>query len=741
MAEQSDYIIIYEARGKKAEWKQVKSALKEAGITGIRSNAWDEDPTMSIYPLDPRDFGEKGRIDRKIYTIWVKKEDADLASEIVLRNCPDYVPYDRRNTASHSDAPPDDDEKQDFLQYWKKHIIFVIFGVVVLIIVLAEILTREPYQPDSEGRIYNYDSASLSNIYEFDAYATEVSYAVFKAALSTHKVERIYVDINESSNSASMYYKRVDDEVLYRTINPQTEGFREQILEADILIYPRADLFNFENPMGIRPKLAVGGLTALPFIIGGFVLLGVFFVSMMRVARKGFAGPQTETAGEKFEKDEVHPEKHKTFNDIGGLKPLKEDLKVVVDFLKSPERYHEAGADLPKGLLLVGPPGTGKTLIAQVMADEAGVGFLYANASDFVEKYVGTGAARVRELFRKARKETPCIIFIDEVDTLCTKRDGEMNAEDRKSLTALLTEMDGFKKDDNILVIGATNRVEDIDEAALRPGRFTEIYAVPIPETIEERLEVIDIYMKNKKFAEDFDRMSFAREMMGRSPAEIKDVLNEAAIISVQKGLDAINKECVEIAFYKRLMHGHQKDHNETDPDDLRMIAYHEAGHTLVARLTGSKVTKVTIMPSTSGAGGVTFVAPQEKKLFTKAMMEHKVMELYAGKVAEYLAGDRNWDNTSQGCSNDIEKATEILKNMVDAYGMSDNALVNMRILSRETSEKSSSYIVRLSEQLRDRTVRLMEENFHLLQKLAEELLVRDTLYEDEINTLLGLEA
>ncbi|MBQ9512110.1 MAG: AAA family ATPase [Lachnospiraceae bacterium] len=738
MAEQSDYIIIYEARGKKAEWKQVKSALKEAGITGIKSDAWDEDPTMSIYPLDPRDFGEKGRIDRKVYTVWVKKEDADLASEIVLRICPEYTPYDRKNTVTKSDKPPVED-KTDFLNFLKEKKAYVIFAAVLLIVVLsATIYFRNPYVTDETGRTYNYDSQSLSNIHEFDAHATESSYAVFKSALDKGEVERIYVDLNDNSNSASMYYRLKDDETLYRTLNPQTEGFREMILESGIIIYPRADLFNFENPMRIRPKLAVNGWMAFPFIVGGFALLGVFFVSMLRVARRGIPG--TETAGEKFEQDEAHPEKRKTFDDIGGLKPLKEDLKVVVDFLKSPDRYHAAGADLPKGLLLVGPPGTGKTLIAQVMADEAGVGFLYANASDFVEKYVGTGAARVRELFRKARKETPCIIFIDEVETLCIKRDGEMNAEDRKSLTALLTEMDGFKKDDNILVIGATNRVEDIDEAALRPGRFTEIYAVPIPETTQERLEVIDIYMKNKKFAEDFDRMNFAREMMGRSPAEIKDVLNEAAIISVQKGLNAINKECVEIAFYKRLMHGH-KDHNETDPEELKMIAYHEAGHTLVARLTGNKVTKVTIMPSTSGAGGVTFVAPQEKKLFTKSMMEHKVMELYAGKVAEYLVGDRNWDNTSQGCSNDIEKATEILKNMVDAYGMSDNALVNMRMLSRETSEKSSNYIVRLSEELRDRTVKLMEENFHLLQKLAEELLVKDTLYEDEINVLLELEA
>ncbi|MBR0164048.1 MAG: AAA family ATPase [Lachnospiraceae bacterium] len=659
MSESGRYVVVYEAQGQKAQWKALQKAFREAGVGKLRASFWEDDPMLYVYPLDPRDFGKKGRIDRKIYTIRVRAEDADPASEIVLRLVPDYVPY------VHKTAPSPEKEKisrkkdpeDTFLGMVRAHKgYFIFFAVALLAMVIYMVFIRDFSSPAS-------------------------------AELSTDALERM-------------------------------PSYETQIPGAPLETAPAA------MPWYL-----------LPFLLSGPLIIIMMFVTFFRGGR----AHATEPAGSSYVSDHLREGEKKTFRDIGGLKPLKEDLQVVVDFLKTPDKYHAAGADLPRGLLLVGPPGTGKTLIAQVMANEARVNFLYANASDFVEKYVGTGAARIRSLFKKARKDTPCIVFIDEVDTLCGKRGKDMNAEDRKALTALLTEMDGFRKSDNLLVIGATNRVEDIDEAALRPGRFTEIYTVPIPETVEERLEVIDIYMKNKKFAEDFDRRAFAREMMGRSPAEIKDILNEAAIISVQRGLDYINKECVEIAFYKRLMHGHQTDHDETDPDDLRTIAYHEAGHTLIARLTGSRVTKVTIMPSTSGAGGVTFIQPFEKKLHTKTMMEHKVMELYGGKVAEYLVHGRDWDKTSQGCANDIRKATEILKNMVDAYGMSENGLVNMGMLTSETGETSTRYIVEMSEQLKQRTVDLMEENITLLETLAEELLVKDTLYEDEINTLLHL--
>ena len=702
MKDRDNMVIIYEMQGHKQEWRQIRKALKEAGISRVKARSWEDDPNLYAYPLDPRDFGAGGRIDRWIHSISVPMEDADLAMEIVLRLFPDYTPYERRvnrerdevsgmvapqnlkrKRTGRSQAGPEEDDR-----FNKK----VFFGLIRKNMIGAVI------------------------VFAFSIYI--ILYAIF---------------INEPETTQTQEAVAQEQQAETEAVIPQQAQYIEAVDakgETVRIIYAEA------------PAQTQGGgynwWMMLPLLLMPVMFI-VILLFNMRTARNQAGGPQ-ETAGNTFLLEKTDEEKRKTFDDIGGLKPLKEDLRVVVDFLGNPLKYREAGADLPKGLLLVGPPGTGKTLIAQVMASEAGVGFLYANASDFVEKYVGTGASRVRALFRKARKEDPCIVFIDEVDTLCGKRGDEMNAEDRKALTALLTEMDGFDKTDNILVIGATNRMEDIDEAALRPGRFTEIYTVPIPETVEERLEVIDIYMKNKKFAEDFDRRNFAHEMIGRSPAEIQGILNEAAIISVQKGLDYINKECIEVAVYKRLMHGHQTDHNETDPEDLKTIAYHEAGHALIARLTGSKVTKVTIMPSTSGAGGVTFIAPFEKKLHTKTMMENKVMELYGGKVAEYLLHGRDWDQTSQGCANDIERATHILKDMVDAYGMSENGLVNMRVLNRETGENSTRYIVQMSESLKERCVKLMEENIHRLEALAEALLKKDTLYEDEINEVLGLQ-
>ena len=669
MADRDSFVVIFEKKGAKSEWKQLKKSLKESGIARVRASVWEDDPNLYVYPLDPRDFGKKGVIDRKIYTIKVAEEDADLASEIVIRLFPEYEPYDRRNA--------------------------------------------KPAEKDAEVREQQDDEAP-----------DNLSLSYVKRFVASHKFAAVLV---------TAFFVYVLVYTLY--INPRQHATQEYPILAPATTTSQQTVDDTGSIPGTQTVernwytyTMVGVMVLMPVL-----LIGSMFLNFSRQQKL-----QTyDKEPNQFFSDKVSAENRKTFDDIGGLKPLKEDLRSVVDFLGNPEKYNAAGADLPKGLLLIGPPGTGKTLIAQVMANEAHVGFLYANASDFVERYVGTGASRVRSLFRKARKETPCIVFIDEVDTLCGKRGNDMNAEDRKALTALLTEMDGFQKSDNILVIGATNRMEDIDEAALRPGRFTEIYTVPIPETVEERLEVIDIYMKNKTFAEDFDREQFAREMIGRSPAEIKGVLNEAAIISVQKGLPAINKECIEIAVYKRLMHGHQTDHNETDPEDLKMIAYHEAGHALIAYLTGGRVTKITIMPSTSGAGGVTFIAPFEKKLHTKTMMENKVMELYGGKVAEYLIGGKDWDNTSQGCANDIERATHILRDMVDAYGMSENALVNMRVLNRETGEKSAAYIVKMSEELRDRCVQMMEEHFDLLKLLAETLLEKDTLYEDEINDLL----
>lgn len=594
---------------------------------------------------------------------------------------------------------------------------------------------------NGDGTYYVSSSPGFEKI---DDIAESIPYLDFKEYLNESKVNTIYANFGTEKNSDTMYFTLKNDDTIYITLNPNADDSKEQFLEAGAEVLMRTRVFETTQGEEIvaeteQQTKETQKVNLSAFIASAAIVCGAIIFVVMRKKKRAEVNPVVQDANSKKGQPATAVTFKKTFEDVGGLTQLKQDLKAVVDFLKFPDSYKEAGANLPKGILLVGPPGTGKTLLAQVMASEAGVNFVYANASDFVEMYVGVGASRVRELFKKARAKEPCIVFIDEIDTIAGKRDGNMHSEDRKALTALLTEMDGFKQDSGILVIGATNRVEDMDSAAIRSGRFTDIFTVPVPETVEERLEIIDIYMKDKKFAEDFDKQSFAEEMIGHSPADIEEIFNEAAIISVRKRLPAINRECIDEAVYKKLMHGHQKDNKETDRRDLKLIAYHEGAHTLVAKLGGNHVTKVTIMPSTSGAGGVTFIQPYDRKLYTKEMMEQKIMELYAGRVGEYLVSGRDWNKTTQGCSNDIEQATKLLKQMVDAYGMGDNGMVNMGILSRETNAQSIEYIKKLAEELKDKTVKLIEENFEKLEAIAEALLKKDTLYEVEIDEILGI--
>lgn len=728
------YVIVFERRGERANWKKAKDALKAAGITSMKAAVWDDEPAPSSFPMDPRNYGGKHYNDRKIYTIRVREADSELAYSIILKLFPNYEPYLRASFQGEDDAKLDERRRQQ--KIWTGLSLFVLAAMALIMLLFFAFHDPSTEQADVT---WHYRTSQISNWPAVDALAEREPYTTFEAALTQGKIDKVFAEFGMDEYSQTMYYTlEGDDSHLYLTENPDSPDFKERLLTNGAEVYSKAEVFNEERAIVTIAPEVTQNFSVWELILS-LVFMGLIAGALILIVRKAgriTRGDSPATgSGSSNEKNDAEP---KTFDDIGGLHPLKADLKVVVDFLQHPDKYREAGADLPRGILLYGPPGTGKTLIAKVMANEAKAGFVYANASDFVEKYVGTGAARIRELFRNARKQTPCIVFIDEIDTLCSKRNSDMNAEDRKALTALLTEMDGFRKSDNILVIGATNRVEDMDEAALRPGRFSEIYAVPVPETTEDRLEIIDIYTKGKKFDETFNRKEFAEEMMGRSPAEIRDVLNEAAIISVERQLPAISKDCVEAAVFKRLMHGHQGDNRETDPRDLRLIAYHESGHALIARLCGSRVTKITILPSTSGAGGATFIQPADRKFYTKQMMENKVCEMYGGKVAEYLVSGKAWNKTTQGCSNDIQKATEIMKNMVDAFGMGDNGMVNLNMLSHETTAKSTQYITEMAHRLQDRTVQMMEDHYDILERLAQALLEKNTIYEEEINAIVG---
>ena len=424
----------------------------------------------------------------------------------------------------------------------------------------------------------------------------------------------------------------------------------------------------------------------------------------------------------------------KTFDDIAGLTEVKKDMKCLVDFLVNKEKYSKAGAELPKGVILYGPPGTGKTLLAKAVANEAKVPFMYMSGSEFIEMYVGVGAKRVRELFEKARKTAPCIIFIDEIDAIGGKRTDKDNGEDRKTINALLTEMDCFKESDNIIVIAATNRIEDLDQALLRPGRFTDKFCVPLPETADERYEVLKVYTRNKKLAEDVDLHALAKETVGFSPAKLEALMNESAIISVQKNRDYIIKQDIEDAMFKQLLSGHAKENQEKrKKEELELVAWHEAGHALVGRLFGKEVTKVTVVASTSGAGGVTFSTPKTG-LLSKEDIQHEIMQLYAGRVGELIFYNNDRNKITTGASNDIKEATKLLHAYVTDYAMHDDlGMINLGLDSNVVKETEMN----LAKELEEKTINLVEEHSRQLKLLADMLLEKETLYESDLDESL----
>jgi cell division protease FtsH len=430
-----------------------------------------------------------------------------------------------------------------------------------------------------------------------------------------------------------------------------------------------------------------------------------------------------------------------TFADVAGYKEVKEEVQTAVDILKNGKKYSDKGASMPKGMILYGEPGTGKTLIAQAIAGEAGVPFFSTTGADFIEKFVGVGAQRVRSLFEEAKKKAPCIIFIDEIDAIGGQRSEQSNSEQVQTINALLTHLDGFSTDSGIFVIATTNRLETLDPALIRTGRFDLHVKVPLPYTAEERVEIMNVHAKGKEFAEDVNFLNLAKQWIGFSGADIKGVFNQSAIIAVTEGKDVIDLACLDEATNKKILKGHfkkgvQKDRNS---DELKLVAYHEAGHAVVGKLleTGMDVSKVTILASTTGAGGVTFFSPTKMGLLTISEMESRVKVSYAGRIAELLLfGDEKLVTT--GASGDIEQATANIKEMVSVYGMNKNiGMLNLDILGVDKSELFK-HSVELSKRLYDETETFMRENWHLVEKVALALLEKETISEGELDVLMS---
>lgn len=480
------------------------------------------------------------------------------------------------------------------------------------------------------------------------------------------------------------------------------------------------------------------------WLFGSFlvcVALSIGCTVAMQVRTKKEKVFAIEKAKSKDEKksEKIASEKRNTFQDVAGLYEVKKDMATLVDFLQNGEKYIEAGAEIPKGAILYGPPGTGKTLLARATAGEAGVPFYNTSGSEFAEKYVGIGAKRIRELFDKAEKNAPCIVFIDEIDAVGGNRDNTMdNTEDLKTLEELLNRMDGFKASTGVLVIGATNRLNALDPALMRPGRFDKKFCVPLPETVEERMEIISLYAKNKRFMDDVNLEQLAKETIGCSPAEIKSILNDAAIMMVQENKVAIDKAILDKVFTNRLMQGHLKENGKLrDKEEQELIAWHEAGHAVIGKKFGMEVTKVTIVGATSGAGGVTFTIPSKLGLLSVEDIEQKIMQLYAGRAAEYILYSNNEKKVTTGASSDIDEATKLIYRMVTEFGMSEE--YGMLNLAR-IQIKSSDILVQMkhiAEELEKRTVSILEEHQEQLEKTAQLLMEKETIYAEDLEKIM----
>ena len=432
------------------------------------------------------------------------------------------------------------------------------------------------------------------------------------------------------------------------------------------------------------------------------------------------------------------PDNMKTrMSDVAGCSEVKEDLMEVIDFLKNPQKYNEMGAHIPHGILFMGPPGTGKTMLARAVAGEANVKYIYCSGSEFVEKFSGVGAARVRELFEEAKKaQGPCIIFIDEIDAIGGARNLSGNdAEKDKTLNQLLVEMDGFEKSNDIIVIAATNRKDMLDEALLRPGRFDRQILVGLP-TKEERLEILKVHSKNKKVSLDLDLESISRKTPGFSGAQLAAVLNESALFAVRENKPFITNDFVDEAIDRVLMGPSKKNRKYIDIE-RNIVAYHEAGHAVVGLTleNAMQVEKITIIPRGDAGGYNLFSEKEERFLNTKNSILAEITGLLAGRAAE----DLMFNDITNGATSDLKQATNLARRYICQYGMSQLGLVQMddvRNLSPRTSEKVDIEIKSILDECYLKSKDLLTIHKNLLDAIALELLDKETIDSTQIQKL-----
>ena len=577
----------------------------------------------------------------------------------------------------------------------------------------------------------------------FSRQIDEVSYSDFLKWVDQKKVTE--VSLAQEENQIIFTAKNGNgQEGLYKTALFPDDGLRERLENAGIK-------FSAQIPTRNNSLLSFVISWILPVLI--FWGIGSL-LSRQLTKRMGGMG-NALSFGKANAKIVADQQTGVTFADVAGEEEAKDALKEIVDFLEHPDKYAGIGAKLPKGALLVGPPGTGKTLLAKAVAGEAKVPFFSISGSEFVEMFVGMGAAKVRDLFKQANEKAPCIVFIDEIDTIGKKRDGGAglsgNDEREQTLNQLLTEMDGFDGKKGVVILAATNRPESLDPALLRPGRFDRRIPVELPD-LRGREAILQVHAKNVKTSGTINLNEIARATSGASGAELANIINEAALRAVRLGRSEVTQEDL-MESVETVIAGYQRKNAVLSESEKKIVSYHEIGHALVAAMQthSAPVTKITIIPRTSGALGYTMqVDEDEHYLMTREELMNKIVTLTGGQAAEQLI----FGSITTGASNDIEKATKMARAMITRYGMGDFGMVAMETLTNQYlggdtsltcsaayAEKIDDQVVSVVREAREKADRILRENEQKLHELAAYLLKQETITGEEFMNILQKEA
>ena len=536
--------------------------------------------------------------------------------------------------------------------------------------------------------------------------------------LSYGNIEK--VEMTTGSTTVKVKLKDVEEEKT--SIVPETESFMNLVQSK---VAEGNELELIQKPKSILAQIPSMIMSILPTAI--MLALFIMIFKMQGLGEKGTVYDDTER------KTKIK------FDDVAGLDEEKEEMIEIVDFLKKPEKFKKMGARVPKGVLLYGKPGTGKTLIAKAIAGEADVPFISMSGSEFIEMFAGLGASRVRKLFEKARKLAPCIVFIDEIDAIGSRRTSNSGAEteNNQTLNQLLVEMDGFSSEETIIVLAATNRPEMLDKALLRPGRFDRQITIPVPD-LKGRLEILKIHARDKKISDDVNLESIAEDTAGFTGAELENILNEAAIVATKNKHEDIENLDIEEAV-KKVTVGLEKRGRVYSEKDKKLTAYHEAGHAVVSRYlpTQTNVKEISIIPRGVAGGYTMYKSDEDKYYISKTEMQEKLIALLGGRAAEKLV----LNDISTGASNDIEVATKIARDMVTKYGMSDNLgpidfqgkePYEMQMFGENIGDKIGEEVKKLIDIAYSDALSLLQQHRDKLDMIAQALLEKEKINEED---------